>query len=116
SVVSRRNGPEGASTAAMMPPRGAAPVPAAPQAAGSAGPATEAATVATGAAEPGAADPAPRAAPAARTGGGAGQCGPARLAIDVEHGLKTGRLRVWLDEKQVVSEEVESRVTSKLLG
>ncbi len=53
--------------------------------------------------------PAPAAAPAFATSAG-------RLAIDFEHHLKSGRLRVWVDGDLVLEEELDSRVTKKILS
>jgi serine/threonine-protein kinase len=39
-----------------------------------------------------------------------------RLAIDFEHHLKSGRLRVWVDDDLVLEEELDSRVTKKILS
>lgn len=39
-----------------------------------------------------------------------------RLAIDFEHHLKSGRLRVWVDDELVLEEELDSRVTKKILS
>jgi len=39
-----------------------------------------------------------------------------RLAIDFEHHLKNGRLRVWVDGDLVLEEELDSRVTKKILS
>jgi hypothetical protein len=41
---------------------------------------------------------------------------PGRLEIDFEHSLKSGTLKVWLDDELVVEETLESRVTSKVLS
>ena len=64
-------------------------------------------------AAPAPARPAPRspapAAPASLTSAG-------RLAIDFEHHLKSGRLRVWVDDDLVLEEELDSRVTKKILS
>ena len=51
---------------------------------------------------------APRPAPAPAAGG--------RLAIDFEHHLKSGRLRVWVDGDLVLEEELDARVTKKILS
>ncbi|HEX6740163.1 MAG TPA: hypothetical protein VF310_17915, partial [Vicinamibacteria bacterium] len=39
----------------------------------------------------------------------------ARLTIDFDHHLKSGTLRVWVDEALVMEEELDSRVTRKVL-
>jgi serine/threonine-protein kinase len=39
-----------------------------------------------------------------------------RLAIDFEHHLKGGRLRLWVDDDLVLEEELDSRVTKKILS
>jgi hypothetical protein len=41
---------------------------------------------------------------------------PAELVIDFEHTLKTGTLKVWLDEKAVFDEKLDSRVTKSIAG
>jgi eukaryotic-like serine/threonine-protein kinase len=41
---------------------------------------------------------------------------PAHLAIDFEHPLKTGRLRLWVDEDMVLDEKLSSRTAKKALG
>ena len=41
---------------------------------------------------------------------------PGRLAIDFEHGLKDGRLRVWVDDALVLSEEFDGGVSRNVLG
>jgi len=41
---------------------------------------------------------------------------PARLAIDFEHPLKSGRIRVWVDDDLVLDEGLDGRVTRKLLS
>jgi serine/threonine-protein kinase len=41
---------------------------------------------------------------------------PSRLEIDFEHPLKSGTLKVWLDDELVVEEPLESRVTRKVLA
>jgi hypothetical protein len=41
--------------------------------------------------------------------------GDARLAIDLEHGLKRGTLRVWVDGDLLLEESLDSRVTKKAL-
>jgi serine/threonine protein kinase len=38
-----------------------------------------------------------------------------RLAIDFEHHLKSGRLRIWVDSDLVLEEELDSHVTKKIL-
>ena len=40
----------------------------------------------------------------------------ARLAIDFDHSLKSGTLRVWIDDEQVLEETLDSRVTRKVLA
>jgi hypothetical protein len=42
--------------------------------------------------------------------------GEGRLAIDFEHHLRSGRIQVWVDEEQVLDEELDSRVTRKILS
>jgi eukaryotic-like serine/threonine-protein kinase len=39
----------------------------------------------------------------------------ARLAVDFEHHLRRGKLRVWVDEALVLEEELDARVTRKVL-
>jgi hypothetical protein len=39
-----------------------------------------------------------------------------RLAIDFEHHLKSGRLRVWVDDDLALEDELDSRVTKKILS
>jgi hypothetical protein len=41
---------------------------------------------------------------------------PSRLEIDFEHSLKSGSLKIWLDDELVLEEPLESRVTRKLLA
>ena len=41
---------------------------------------------------------------------------PSRLEIDFEHPLKSGTLKVWLDDELVLEEALESRVTRKVLA
>jgi len=41
--------------------------------------------------------------------------GPAYLVVDFEHSVKSGMLRVWLDEELVLDEELSGRQTKKLL-
>jgi hypothetical protein len=41
---------------------------------------------------------------------------PGHLAIDFEHPLKSGRLRVWVDEDMVLEEKLSARVEKKALG
>jgi hypothetical protein len=41
---------------------------------------------------------------------------PGRLEIDFEHSLKSGTLKVWLDDELVLEEPLGSRVTSKVLS
>jgi serine/threonine-protein kinase len=41
--------------------------------------------------------------------------GPARLEIAFQHSLRTGTIKVWVDDELVVEEELESRVTKKIL-
>jgi len=41
---------------------------------------------------------------------------PAELVIDFEHSLKTGTLKVWVDEKAVFEEKLDSRVTKSIAG
>jgi hypothetical protein len=40
---------------------------------------------------------------------------PARLEVELEHSLKSGVLRVWVDDVLAVEEPLESRVTRKVL-
>lgn len=40
----------------------------------------------------------------------------ARLAIDFEHPLKSGTLRVWLGATLILNEELDSRVTKKFIA
>lgn len=41
---------------------------------------------------------------------------PALLAIDFEHHLKSGKIRVWLDKDLVLDEPLDARVTKKILA
>ena len=41
---------------------------------------------------------------------------PARLLIDFEHSLKSGALRVWVDDTPVVEERLGGRVTKDIVG
>ena len=45
----------------------------------------------------------------------AGDPDKARLAVDFEHHLRRGKLRVWVDEALVLEEELDARVTRKVL-
>jgi hypothetical protein len=40
---------------------------------------------------------------------------PASLSVHMEHHLKSGSVRVWLDDKLVVDEALDARVTKKVL-
>jgi hypothetical protein len=40
----------------------------------------------------------------------------ARLLIDFEHALKSGTMRLWLDDKLVLQEDLEGRVRRKVVG
>ena len=42
--------------------------------------------------------------------------GAGRLAIDFEHHLKTGRMRVWVDDDLVLEEELDAKVARKILS
>lgn len=42
--------------------------------------------------------------------------GPALLAIDFDHRLKSGTLKIWLDEELVLEEKLEGRVSKKILS
>ncbi|MGE0454433.1 MAG: serine/threonine-protein kinase [Vicinamibacteria bacterium] len=42
--------------------------------------------------------------------------GPARLIVDFEHSLKSGTLRVWVDDDRVVEETIGGRVTRDIAG
>jgi hypothetical protein len=42
------------------------------------------------------------------------ESGPARLMLDFEHPLKSGTIRVWLDDELVVEQELDSRVAKKI--
>ena len=50
--------------------------------------------------------PAPKATPTPR---------PASLAVHMEHHLRSGTVRVWLDDRLVVEETLDARVTGKIL-
>jgi serine/threonine protein kinase len=41
---------------------------------------------------------------------------PGHLEITFEHSLKSGNLKVWVDDEQVLDEPLESRVTKKVLS
>jgi hypothetical protein len=41
---------------------------------------------------------------------------PAQLAIDLEHALRSGTLRIWVDGELVKEEKVGGRVTRKVIG
>ena len=41
---------------------------------------------------------------------------PGTLEIDLEHGLRSGTIRVWIDDEVVLEEPLESRVTRKILS
>lgn len=57
---------------------------------------------------------APTSAPAVATNAAA-PSKPARLGIDFEHSLKSGTLRVWVDEERVIEEQLDSRA-KKIVG
>jgi serine/threonine-protein kinase len=91
--------------------------------------ATDAAPVSPPAARPavGASEEAPRvpapAGPAAATSNdvpspppGRGPDAPGTLAIEFEHHLREGNLKVWVDGESVVDENFDGRVTRKILG
>ena len=40
---------------------------------------------------------------------------PARLALSVRHGVKQGRLRLWIDERLMLDTELSSTETRKVL-
>ena len=40
---------------------------------------------------------------------------PSHLVLTLEHPFKSGTLKVWVDEKSVLAQALESRVTKKLL-
>ena len=40
---------------------------------------------------------------------------PARLALSVRHGVKQGRLRLWIDERLMLETELSSTETRKVL-
>ena len=42
--------------------------------------------------------------------------GPALLAIDFDHRLKSGTLKLWLDEELALEEKLEGRVSKKILS
>ena len=42
--------------------------------------------------------------------------GPAELVLDFEHPLRSGRLKVWIDDQLVAEEALEAHVTKKLAG
>ena len=42
--------------------------------------------------------------------------GPAQLAIGFDHRLKSGTLKVWLDDELVLEEKLEGRVSKKILS
>jgi hypothetical protein len=90
------------------PPAGARPtetLAARPSAAGASSPARPAA------------GEAPRTLPRAESAGAVAPAAPVgRMAIDFEHHLRSGRVRVWLDEELVLEEELDSRVTRKILS
>jgi hypothetical protein len=44
------------------------------------------------------------------------ETGTAQLAFDFEHSLKSGALRVFVDNKLVVEQDLEGRVTKKVAG
>jgi serine/threonine protein kinase len=58
--------------------------------------------------------PSPVADPPTAAGADTAPDTPARLAIDFEHSLRRGTLRVWIDEALVLDEALEGRVTRKL--
>jgi len=41
---------------------------------------------------------------------------PGKLEVDFEHNLKSGTLKVWIDDDLVIDEPLESRVTQKILS
>jgi len=64
--------------------------------------------------------PPPKAAPPQVVGSGPAPLAPpvpppARLAIDFEHGLKSGTLRIWVDDDLLLDEELDSRISKRIL-
>ncbi|HSB62139.1 MAG TPA: serine/threonine-protein kinase [Vicinamibacteria bacterium] len=59
--------------------------------------------------------PSPLAAPAAPTPTPTPVPADARVVVDFEHPLASGRLRVWLDDKELVVENVKGQVTRNLV-
>jgi hypothetical protein len=41
---------------------------------------------------------------------------PARLEVVFQHTLRSGTIKIWVDDDLVIDEELESRVTRKILG
>ncbi len=41
---------------------------------------------------------------------------PAQLAFDFEHFLKAGTLRIWVDDRLVVEEDIEGHVSKEIIG
>jgi hypothetical protein len=80
----------------------------APQPEASAAPAAEA----TPSPRPASAASPPKARPTPTPGNPAAT---ARLRVDFEHRLKSGVLRVWVDERLVLNEKLDARVTQKIL-
>jgi hypothetical protein len=52
---------------------------------------------------------------AAAAGPGAASAEPGRLAIDFEHSVKSGLLRVWLDEEMIVEQRLAGQASKKAL-
>jgi len=42
--------------------------------------------------------------------------GPALLSLELEHSLRAGTLRVWIDDDQVVERELDGRVAKEIVG
>jgi hypothetical protein len=40
----------------------------------------------------------------------------ARVDLDLEHSLKSGRVRVWVDESLAVDDDLQGRVTKKIVA
>jgi hypothetical protein len=64
---------------------------------------------------PPAGDPGEASADAGASSGGLFS-GPAYLAVDFDHHLRSGKLEVWVDDDLVLDEPIEGRVTQKVLS
>jgi hypothetical protein len=59
------------------------------------------------------ASPAPEASPEPQTGSGEAGTPDGQLAVDFEHTLKTGQLRIWLDGELIVEQRLAGQASKK---